>query len=264
MDARRACTRAARSAPAALAAVAAVAAVALATVGLGACGDAHSAPGPHATAPLVALADVVAVQVLPSAGGQTATGVRVGGGRVLTVAHALPTRAHPGRATVAHVGPTGRPARLVARDDAADLAVLATPVGAPAARPRDAPRPRDRRDPGPASGSATTPGAPDPADTSASGWRVLLRRDGRVVRRPVALRRRITARVDAPGSGTDGRRPALELAVRAAPGDSGAPVVDAAGRLIGVVFAISNGQTTTAYAVTARPAVALLRAAGRR
>jgi S1-C subfamily serine protease len=231
---------------------------ALATAALCACGSPSATTDPDATAPLVAPGDVVAVQVLPSADGETATGVRVGGGRVLTVAHALPAGTRPGRTTIARVGPTGRRARLVARDDVADLAVLATRPGAPAPRPRDAPPPRDPRDPVPPPGTTTTPPAPVPAGARAAGWRVLLLREGRVVRQPVTLRRRVTARVDAPGSGTGGRRPALVLAATAAPGDSGAPVIDRTGRLVGVLFAVSEDRPGTAYAVAAAPALALL------
>jgi S1-C subfamily serine protease len=236
-------------APAAAWAVAAVAAL-----GLGGCGEAPSTSAPGTPVPLVTRADVVAVHMLPGAGGAEATGVRVGRGRVLTVAHALPASARPGRATVARTGWPPRRARLTARDDVADLAVLTTdrvavvPVG-PGAAP--APGPRDR-----------TP-APAPAAQGGTdrGWRVLLRREGRVVDRAAPLRRPISASVAAPGSGTGGRRPTLELALRAEPGDSGAPVIDRRGRLVGVLFAVSEDRAGTAYAVTAAPAVPLLRTA---
>jgi S1-C subfamily serine protease len=178
-------------------------------------------------------------------GGEEATGFRVGEA-ILTVAHALPAGARPGRATVGRVGSPGLPAWLAARDDGADLAVLRT-SGA-------------RTPHGPASAGDGAPRGPAEAG---DGWRVLLRREGRVVGRAVTLRQRITARVDAPGSGTGGRRPALALAVSAAPGDSGAPIVDGRGRLVGVLFGVSERQPGTAYAVTARPAAALLAAARR-
>ncbi|WP_022928973.1 S1 family peptidase [Patulibacter americanus] len=190
-------------------------------------------------------ADVVAVRTTAGPGGEEATGFRVGGA-ILTVAHALPPDARPGRATVGRVGSPGLPARLAARDDVADLAVLGT-SGIRASR-------------GLATDWVRAPSRPA-ADGDGGGWRVLLRRDGRVVDRAVTLRQRITARVDAPGSGTGGRRPALALAVSAAPGDSGAPVVDGRGRLVGVLFGVSERQRGTAYAVTARPVVTLLAAA---
>jgi hypothetical protein len=67
-----------------------------------------------------------------------------------------------------------------------------------------------------------------------------------------AVRRRITAHID-------GRaRPALELAADVAAGDSGAPVVDGRGHLLGVVFARSRTRPGTAYAVDADAVHALL------
>lgn len=215
----------------------------LASIALSGCGEDASRPAPGAKGPAVRAADVVAVRV--AAGGEEATGVRLPSRVILTVAHALPAGARPGRAVVARVGDPPRSARLMARDDAADLAVLAT-----------------TGEDGPDHGGAAT--APDDDPRPGRGWHVLLRRYGRVVARPAALRRRIDAVVDAPGSGTGGRRPALELALRAAPGDSGAPVIDAGGRLVGVLFAVSQRRGGTAYAVTAAPAVALLRAARNR
>lgn len=53
-------------------------------------------------------------------------------------------------------------------------------------------------------------------------------------------------------------REVLFLAARLAKGDSGAPVVDVDGAVIGVVFAISPDRETTAYAVTIREVQAVL------
>lgn len=53
-------------------------------------------------------------------------------------------------------------------------------------------------------------------------------------------------------------REVLFLAARLARGDSGAPIADADGAVIGVVFAISPDRDTTAYAVTARELRAVL------
>lgn len=217
--------------------------VAAAGLVLSGCGEDATGPRRAAAGPRVRAADVVAVRV--AEGGEEATGIRLHGGTILTVAHPLPTGARPGGAVVARVGSPPRSARVAVRDDAADLAVLTT-TGR-----------QERRDDEAAS-------ARSDGTRSGAGWRVLLRRQGRVVARPAVLRRRITALVDAPGSGTGGRRPALELALRAAPGDSGAPVVDGSGRLVGVLFAVSERRGATAYAVTAAPAVAVLRAARRR
>ena len=69
----------------------------------------------------------------------------------------------------------------------------------------------------------------------------------RVLARPAVVRRRVRARlVDAPGRP---RRPSLELGVIVASGDSGAPVVDGLGRVVGVIFARSTRRGGTAYAV---------------
>ena len=69
----------------------------------------------------------------------------------------------------------------------------------------------------------------------------------RVLARPAVVRRRVSARlVDAPGRP---RRPSLELGVAVASGDSGAPVVDGRGRVVGVIFARSTRRGGTAYAV---------------
>ena len=47
-------------------------------------------------------------------------------------------------------------------------------------------------------------------------------------------------------------RPALELAAEVVPGDSGAPVVDSDGRVVGVVFAQASGSEPLTYALDAR------------
>ena len=60
------------------------------------------------------------------------------------------------------------------------------------------------------------------------------------------VRRRINARlVDQPGKP---RRPSFELAATVASGDSGAPVVDADGEIVGIVYARSTRRGGTAYA----------------
>ena len=64
------------------------------------------------------------------------------------------------------------------------------------------------------------------------------------------VRRRVSARlVDQPGRP---RRPSLELAAAVSAGDSGAPVVNADGEVVGVVFARSTRRGGTAYAVRLR------------
>ena len=131
--------------------------------------------------------------------------------------------------TVAHVlqgggavRVAGRRARVLRTDAQLDLAVLAVP------------------------GLAAPRG-------SGRGARVEVLRSGRPRALPARVERRVTA--------TLGRavRPALELAAAIQPGDSGAPVVDGAGRVVGVVFARSGGRT--AWAVDASALRALLGAA---
>jgi S1-C subfamily serine protease len=46
-------------------------------------------------------------------------------------------------------------------------------------------------------------------------------------------------------------RPGLEVAARIDPGDSGAPVLDRRGRVLGVVYARSSDREGTAWAVDA-------------
>lgn len=100
----------------------------------------------------------------------------------------------------------GRPARVVRVDTGRDVAELAVP-GLVA----------------------------DPARFARAGATVKVHR----LRSTVSARvlRRVTASLDG------ARRPALELDVRVEPGDSGAPVVDAEGRLVGLVFARGDDST---------------------
>jgi len=126
--------------------------------------------------------------------------------------------------TVAHVlagggavRVAGRPARVVRVDRRVDLAVLA--VAGLRAR----------------------------AAADAGGVEVL--RGGHPRALAAHVRRRVTATVRGPGSAVV--RPALDLAAAVQPGDSGAPVTDGSGRLLGVVFARSDAGRPTAWAVDA-------------
>ena len=88
-----------------------------------------------------------------------------------------------------------------------------------------------------------------------AGERVTVRvlRQGEPRSLPATVRRVISARVG-------GRvRPALELAAAVMPGDSGAPVLDEDGRVLGVVFAQASGDEALAYALDARALSALVR-----
>jgi S1-C subfamily serine protease len=75
----------------------------------------------------------------------------------------------------------------------------------------------------------------------------------RIERRAVAIGRDVTG-------ATTAERVVLFLAARLRPGDSGAPVVDTAGRVVGIVFAISPDVETTAYALDADEVRAVLAA----
>jgi S1-C subfamily serine protease len=163
---------------------------------------------------------VVAVAVTSPAGAaERATGFAASRDEIVTVAHVLDAG---GAVTV-----DGRAARVLRVDRRDDLALLAVAgVRGPRAR-------------------TTTEAAGD--------VRLLLR----TTARPARIRRAITATVRIEPEPAV-RRPALELAADVAPGDSGAPLVDARGRVAGVIFATSSGRAHTAYAVDARAVTALL------
>ena len=191
----------------------------LAAVAFVAAGCGGGGAGPAAPPPSVVRVTVATDGLVP----EVATGVAAGDGRVLTVAHPL----SPGRAV--RVG--GRPARVVRLDRRLDLAVLAVPgLRAPAIR------------------------------LGGGGARariVVLRAAGA---RPVdaPIRRRVTVAFrDQPGD-PPRMRPGLELAAAIDPGDSGAPVLDGRGRLLGVLYARSRDRAGTAWAVDAAAARSLL------
>jgi S1-C subfamily serine protease len=154
---------------------------------------------------------------------EVATGVATGAGRVVTVAHAL--------SAGQRVAVGGRPARVLHVDRRLDLAVLAVPgLRAPAVRLGDA---AGRV----AIGVLRAPGARTLEGT---------------IRRRVVIRWRDQPR-DPPRL-----RPGLEVAARIDPGDSGAPVLDRRGRLLGVLFARSSERPGTAWAVDASAVKAVL------
>jgi hypothetical protein len=182
-------------------------------------GVAAAALMPAAGDRVAAAPRVVAVAASSPAGAaQLVTGFAAGGDRVVTVAHALDGG---GTLTV-----DGRAASVVRVDRRDDLALLAV---------------RGLR----ARAVATAAGA--------GAVRLVLRGGAR----PAEVRRAVTATVTiAPGPPV--RRPALELAAGAAHGDSGAPVVDGRGRVVGVLFAASTGRPDTAWAVDGAAVAALL------
>jgi S1-C subfamily serine protease len=174
------------------------------------------AAGPPPTGP-----GVVDVLVVPAVGSaDVATGFDHGEGRVVTVAHLIPgrkarLRVRDGRGT--------RRARVIALNRSDDLALLAVR--------------------GTEGGSSPLP--------DEGGPHLLVRRAGRPAAIEVEVRRRIRARIRRQPGAAWVRRPALELEARVRQGDSGAPVVAAGGRLLGVLFAQSSRDDDTAYAVAA-------------
>ena len=166
------------------------------------------------------------LRVTVAAGGlvpEVATAVAVRDGRVLTVAHAVAGR---GAVRVA-----GRPARVLRVDERLDLALLAVPdLRAPAMRLGGVAR------------------------------RVTLAvlRDGRPTPLGGAVRRRVVIRFRDQPSDPPEVRPGLEVAASIDPGDSGAPVLDTRGRVLGVVYARSRDRADTAWAVDASAVRSLL------
>jgi S1-C subfamily serine protease len=147
---------------------------------------------------------------------EIATGVAAGDERVLTVAHPL-----DGRRAVAV---DGRPARVLRIDRGLDLAVLSVPgLRAPALRLR--------------------------GDDARAGLVVL--RAGRARALAGSIRRHVLVRWSEQPGDPPSDRPGLELAATVDPGDSGAPVLDPHGRLLGVLYARADDDDGTAWAVDA-------------
>jgi S1-C subfamily serine protease len=166
------------------------------------------------------------LRVTVAAGGlvpEIATGVATGDGRVVTVAHAL-----DGRRAVAVAG---RPAHVLRVDRRLDLALLAVPrLRAPTLR----------------LGS----------DERRAEIAVLRDLSPRTI--AAAIRRRVLIRWrDRPGD-PPRDRPGLEVAARIDPGDSGAPVLDRRGRVLGLVYARSHDRENTAWAIDASAVRTLL------
>jgi S1-C subfamily serine protease len=201
--------------------VAAIAGLALAVTSLAALADGCGGAAPPDRPPRVVRVTVATGGLVP----EVATGIAAGDGRVLTVAHALTGHAR-GAVRVA-----GRPARILRVDDRLDLALLAVPgVRAPEVR------------------------------LGGGARRVTLGvlREGRPAPLGGAVRRRVVIRFRDQPSDPPKVRPGLEVAARIDPGDSGAPVLDGHGRVLGVVYARSRDREDTAWAVDATAVRTLL------
>jgi S1-C subfamily serine protease len=143
-----------------------------------------------------------------------ATAVPAGSDRVLTVAHVV------AGARSVRVG--NRPARVVDVDRRLDLAVLEV-HGLRAPRPHYA--------------------------QAGDDVVVHVLRQGRPRTISARLRRRVSAEIAAPQRHRIDVRPALELTASVLPGDSGAPVTDSRGRIVGLIFARAVGTPDTAWAL---------------
>jgi S1-C subfamily serine protease len=202
----------------------------VATLLLGALVDAGRRPAPPAargcpSSDTVANAEASVVMVLSSTGlrPQTATGFAIAPGLVVTVAHAVGSagelRVVQGSATGAVI------AHPVVVDTRRDLALL----DVPALQVR-------------ALSTADAPGPPGACAT------ILVERADHAAQLPGVIIRSVVVTIDVPAPAT---REALQLGAEIRRGDSGAPVLDASGRIEGIVFAASREGPPTGWAVSA-------------
>ena len=139
----------------------------------------------------------------------------VAGGVVVTNAHVV-----AGASELTVIDETGdaSPAVIVAFDPTHDLAALRTDSGMVVSR------------------------SVRFADAAAGGT-------GSAAEQTYEVRRRVRAHIaDIYGEGKV-VRPSLEIEAEIVPGDSGAPLVDGNGAVVGVVYASSRGKPATAYAI---------------
>ncbi|GMA86550.1 hypothetical protein GCM10025868_18000 [Angustibacter aerolatus] len=157
-------------------------------------------------------------------------------GLVVTNAHVVAGVGRP-RLRVGGTGPS-YPARVVVFDPVRDLAVLRAPdLPAPALEPAAE---LDRGD------GAVVAGFP---------------LDGPYRLDSARVREVVTARGEDIYGGRGSVREIYSLYARVQPGNSGGPLLDAAGHVVGVVFAKSLDDDTTGYALTLDEAQPVLRAA---
>jgi S1-C subfamily serine protease len=146
------------------------------------------------------------------------------GGLVVTVAHAV-------RGSTA-LTVDGAPARIVALDVRAEVAVLATSSSAP-------------------------PLPLAPTSTRGTVW-VGHVTDGRPSSRATSAGGGLVINIDEPGDDAVYTRAGFSLAFGAVRGDSGSPVVDRSGRVVGMIFATARTDTRLSYAVGATEIAAVL------
>jgi S1-C subfamily serine protease len=152
------------------------------------------------------------------------TAFSIGPGRAVTVAHAVGSHR---TVLVAAPGQRPRRVRVLRVDRRLDLAVLGVP------------------------GVRTPVFATERLESGMYGFVQVLRGAKRITLHMQMLRR-ITANVrDAPDAAAQ-VRPALELRTVVAQGDSGAPVLDLNGRVIGMIFAQAGNRDDRAYALDAK------------
>jgi S1-C subfamily serine protease len=194
----------------------AAAAVAGAAVLATGCGD----PPPNPTTPTIL--KVTVPNGTPVS--DVATAFSIGRGRAVTVAHAVGRRR---TVLVAAPGQRARSARVLRVDARLDLAVLAVP------------------------GVRRPVFATERLEDGMWGFVQVLRGTERITLHAQLLRR-ITANVRNAPDAAAHVRPALELRTAIEQGDSGAPVLDLNGRVIGMIFAQASNRDDRAYALDAQ------------
>ena len=185
-------------------------------------------PAPAAPGPAPALASSVSASTVRVNG--TACGLRLAGSGFSLAPDTVLTNAHvvAGTSTTSVLRPDGRtlPAQVQVFDPSRDLALLSVPgLGEPSL------------DTAPATVGESDAVLGHPRGQAA------------VDVAPALVTRRVTADIgdiyDHPGA----VRQILVLSAQLAPGDSGAPLVNGAGRVVGVAFAVATLRRSTAFAV---------------
>ena len=195
----------------------------VATIGLGGCSTDHAPPA-------AASLSVVAIESQPCRSPQPRHGVGtvIANGVALTAAHVVDDPART-------VEVAGEPAVVVATSARLDLAVLATADASPVAIEAATTWFEAMDD----ATAPSVPVAPGPVTIVGSTG-------GIMAGLPARVTRALTLRVDDVSAGTTVERPAVELDIVVEPGDSGSPIVDADGELIGVIV-LRRAPTGVSY-----------------